>query len=61
MLEYKTTTNPELMPPNNSSKHIPSSGISHLITLISNGIKHEGPLPRFISDYGLGDNKVCQA
>jgi hypothetical protein len=36
-------------------------GMSHSITLTSNGLKLKGPLPRFIGDYGLGDDKVCQA
>jgi hypothetical protein len=61
MLNYIITTNPELMPQNNSSKHITSLGISHWITLISNGLKLGGPLPKFISDCGFGDGRMCQA
>jgi hypothetical protein len=58
MFDYRTTTNFKLMPLNNSSRHILSLGISHWITLVSNGLKHRGPLPRLISDYGLGDDNM---
>jgi hypothetical protein len=61
MLDYRTTTNPKLMPPNNSSRHIPSLGITHKITLVSNGFKLKGPSPTFTSDCGLGDDKMYQA
>ncbi len=32
----------------------------HSIALISNGLNPNGPLPTAMSNYGLGDSKMCQ-
>jgi hypothetical protein len=47
------------MPLNNSNRHI-LMGTCHQITLVSNGFNHGGPLQTFVSNYGLGDGKMCQ-
>jgi hypothetical protein len=48
------------MLPNNFSKHIPSLGISHQITLLFNGFDPSGSLPTSTNVYGFGDDKLCQ-
>ncbi len=53
--------NPKLMPPNNSSRHIPFLRISHWITFVSNGLKLGGPLLTCTNECGFGDGKMCQA
>lgn len=46
------------MPPN--SRHIPSFGIFHQITLVSTGFNLGGPFPRSMNNCALGDNIACQ-
>jgi hypothetical protein len=49
----------KLMPTN--SRHIPSFGILHQITLVSSGFDLGGPFPTSMNNCGLGDKIVCQA
>lgn len=41
--------------------YFPFTGIFHCITLVSSGLKPSGLNIRSMDDYGLGDDKVCQA